>query len=195
MTHRFDPARMERLLDPARREWMDPDRVLSYIEPEQCQGVADIGCGPGFFTLEIARRLPPDGVVYGVDLSEEMLARLKERAQEAGLANVQAVLAEEDDEFPIQSATCDAALLVNMYHECDPASNFLHELRRLVKPGGRVLLVDWRPEPTPMGPPMEERLDPADVTEEFTVSGFALEREVEVGPYSYGLLFRRPVAG
>lgn len=192
MSHRFDPAKMDRLLDPARREWMDPDRVLSYIQPEQCEAVADLGCGPGFFTLEIARRLPEGGVVYGVDVSEEMLERLQERAQAAGLANVRPILAEEDDEYPIHSATCDAALMVNVYHECDPASNLLHEIRRLLRPGARLLLADWKPEPTPIGPPAEERVDPSDVIEEFTASGFTLESEVEIGPYSYGLLFRRP---
>lgn len=187
--HRFDPAHMDRLLDPARREYQDPDLILAHLPLARVEGVADIGCGPGFFTLDLARRVPAGAVVYAVDVAQEMLDRVAARAQEAGLDNIRTVLAEEDDEYPIHSATCDAVLMANVYHETDPASNLLHELRRILKPGGVLLLVEWRPEPTPKGPPLEERLQPADVIEEFTLSGFALDGPVEAGPFHYGFRF------
>jgi ubiquinone/menaquinone biosynthesis C-methylase UbiE len=191
MSHRFDPAQMERLLDPDRRTWNDPDQILAHLNLPAHQTFAEIGCGPGYFTLEAARQMGPEATVWGVDLSEEMLARLVDRAAAAGLPQVKPVLAEEEDEFPLHTGTVEAALIANAYHETDPASNFLFELKRILKPGAPVLVVEWRPEPTPFGPPQDERLRASDVQEEFELAGFTCLGERPVGPYHWGLLFQR----
>jgi ubiquinone/menaquinone biosynthesis C-methylase UbiE len=189
MAHKFDPAKMDRLLAEERREWNDPDKILQYMNLGQCTVMADIGCGPGWFTLEAAKKMQPNGLVYGVDISEEMLARLKERAAAEGLKNVHTVLAEEEDEYPIPTESVDVCLIANLYHEVDPASMFIGEIKRILKPASTCLLVDWKVEPTPKGPPIEERIDQQDVVEEFYAAGFVLAGTCEVGPYHYGLKF------
>lgn len=189
MAHKFDPKKMDRLLEEGRREWNDPDKILQYMNLGQCTVMADIGCGPGWFTLEAAKKMAPGGLVYGVDLSEEMLERLKERAREQGLTNVQAVLAEEADEWPIPTESVDVVLIANVYHEVDPASMFISEVKRILKPASTCLVVDWKKEETPIGPPVAERVDQQDVTEEFYAAGFVLFGTCDVGPYHYGLKF------
>lgn len=189
MAHKFNPAHADRLLSPDRKDWNDPDKVLVHLNLGQGTVMADIGCGPGYFALEAAKRIAPAGVVYGVDLSEEMLAHLKERAAGEGLVNVIGILAEEEDEYPVPTESCDAVLVANMYHEVDPASNFIGEVKRMLKPGGTCVVVDWKPEETPMGPPVAERLAPADVSEEFDAAGFLVGGNCEIGPYHYGLKF------
>lgn len=174
-----------------RRAWNDPVQILSHLKITAGMVVADIGCGPGWFALEAARQVGPTGLLYGVDLSEAMLGRLQERAAAAGLQNIKPVLAEEADEWPVPTGVCDALLVANVYHETDPASMFLGELRRILKPGGRCLLVDWRPAESPGGPPLAERVDPEDVAEEFFASGFTHLATCDVGPYHYGLLFAK----
>jgi ubiquinone/menaquinone biosynthesis C-methylase UbiE len=191
MSHRFDPAQMDRLLSPERRAWQDPALILGHLDLPTKQTFADIGCGPGFFTLEAARMMGPTATIWGVDVAEEMLERLGQRAMEAGLANVKPTLAEEEDEYPLHTGSVAAALLANVYHETDPASNFLWELKRIMAPGAPVLVVEWKPEPTPMGPPQGERLHMADVQEEFELAGFTCQGERPVGPYHWGLLFTR----
>ncbi|HLO03292.1 MAG TPA: class I SAM-dependent methyltransferase [Symbiobacteriaceae bacterium] len=191
MPDRFDPTQMDRLIDPARRAWNDPALILSHLDLPTKQTFADIGCGPGYFTLEAARLMGPTAMIWGVDVSEEMLERLGQRAAQAGLATVKPTLAEEEDEFPLHSGTVEAALLANAYHETDPASNFLFELKRTLAPGAPVLVVEWKPEPTPAGPPQSERLQMADVQEEFELAGFTCLGERPVGPYHWGLLFTR----
>jgi ubiquinone/menaquinone biosynthesis C-methylase UbiE len=191
MTHKFNPAHAERLLSADRKTWNDPDKVLAHLDLRQGTVVADIGCGPGYFSLEAARRIAPAGVVYGVDVSEEMLAHLRERAAAEGLANVVGILAEEEDEYPVPTESCDAVLVANMYHEVDPASNFIGEVKRMLKPGGTCVVVDWKPEETPMGPPVTERLAPEDVNEEFDAAGFLVAGSCEIGPYHYGLKFTK----
>ena len=189
MGHKFNPAHADRLLDSARKEWNDPDKILQYMNLGQCTIMVDIGCGPGWFTLEAARKMQPGGLVYGVDVSEEMLAKLKERAKAEGLFNVQTVLAEEDDEYPIPTESADVLLIANVYHEVDPASNFMGEIKRILKPASTCLVVDWKTEQTPVGPPLEERVDQQDVVEEFYANGFVLAGTCDVGPYHYGLKF------
>lgn len=191
MPERFDPAQMERLLDPSRRAAQDPALILGHLELQAKASFADIGCGPGYFTLEAARLMGPTATLWGVDVAEEMLERLGQRAAEAGLASIKPTLAEEEDEYPLHTGSVEAALLANAYHETDPASNFLFELKRIMAPGAPLLVVEWKPEPTPGGPPLSERLQMADVQEEFELAGFTCLGERPVGPYHWGLLFQR----
>ena len=192
MPHKFDPAHAERLLSADRREWNNPDQILQYLNLGPRTVMADIGCGPGYFALEAAKKMLPGGWVFGVDLREEMLAMLKERAEAEGLKNVQPVLAEEEDEYPIPTESVDVVLIANVYHEVDASSNFLGEIRRILRPSSTCLVVDWRKEAMEMGPPQSERVDQQDVTEEFYAAGFVLAGTCDVGPYHYGLKFYKP---
>jgi ubiquinone/menaquinone biosynthesis C-methylase UbiE len=189
MGEKFNPAHAERLLTEERRAWNDPDKILQYLNLGQCTIMVDVGCGPGWFTLEAAKKMQPGGLVYGVDTSAEMVAMLKERAKAAELYNVQAVLAEEEDEYPIPTESADVVLVANVYHEVDPNSFFLGEIKRILKPGSTCLVVEWKTEETPVGPPLHERLDQQDIVEEFYANGFVLAGTCEVGPYHYGLKF------
>ncbi|HWI61606.1 MAG TPA: methyltransferase domain-containing protein [Symbiobacteriaceae bacterium] len=169
--------------------WNDPDKVLQYLNLGECTIMVDIGCGQGDLALEAARKLQDGGVVYGVDIKQEMIDQLKQRADAAKLYNVQTVLAEEDDEFPLPTEVADVILMANVYHEVDAASNFIGEVKRILKSGSTCLVVDWRTEPSPGGPPLEQRVDQQDVVEEFYANGFILAGTCDVGPYHYGLKF------
>lgn len=192
MGEKFNPAHAERLLQPERRSWNDPDKILQYLNLGRCTIMVDLGCGPGWFTLEAAKKMADGGVVYGVDLSQEMLDQLQARAKAEKLHNVQTTLAEEDDEFPLPSEVADVVLIANVYHEVDQTSNFLGEVKRIMKPESTCLVVEWKQEETPVGPPLEERLDQQDVVEEFYANGFILAGTCDVGPYHYGLKFYKP---
>lgn len=193
MGEKFDPAKSDMLLSEERRTWNNPDKILQYLNLGRCTIMVDVGCGPGWFTLEAARLMQDGGVVYGVDLSQEMLGQLKQRADAAQLYNVQTVLAEEEDEFPLPTESADVILIANVYHEVDSASNFIGEIKRILKPGSTCLVVDWRSEAMEMGPPISERVDQQDVVEEFYANGFILAGTCDVGPYHYGLKFYKIV--
>lgn len=128
------------LSTPLRRLWTDPDRILRGLIDEG-QTVADLGCGPGFFTLPMARMAGPSGHVVAVDLQAEMLARLKERAGRAGLdgrISLHQCSADTLGELP----PLDFALAFFMLHEVPDPARLLAEVSGALREGGRLLLVE-----------------------------------------------------
>lgn len=189
----FDPGRLQRLLDPERRRWNDPDRILACLDLRPGEVLADVGAGPGWFALPAAARVGPAGRVYSLDVQEAMLEVLIRRAREAGLGQAVAALrVREGEPWPLGDGSCDAALVANVYHEVADRPGFLRELYRILRPGGRVLLVEWKREPTPLGPPLAERLDPEDVERDLARAGFRPGPSCDPGPYHYGWLWSRP---
>ncbi len=189
MPHRFDPAHADRLLSPERRQMQDPDAILGAIDLSPGMRLADVGCGPGFFTLPAAERVGDEGRVYALDIQPEMLARTEARAAEAGLASVQAMLSKEA-ELPLPDGAVDAALLANVLHESPDRVRFLAEIGRTIRPGGVLGVVDWLKEEMPMGPPLSDRLSPGQVEADLRAAGFEVEGSFPAGPLHYGIRAR-----
>lgn len=147
--------------------------------------MADVGAGVGFFTLPAARRVGPEGRVYAIDLSPEMLNDLRAKLEDETLANVEAYLSTED-RVPLADASVDLAFLACVFHELAGAGTLM-ECRRILRPKGRLGVVDWKKIDQEEGPPKEHRLDEAEVAAFLTEAGFAPTRTFEAGPYHYGI--------
>lgn len=182
---------MARLEDPSRREFQDPAKAIEALGLQPGEALIDLGCGPGWFALPAAVVLGDRGVVYGVDAEPAMLERLSERAAAAGLGNVKPVHTDGKN-LHLPDACADAALLANVLHELGDPLHTLGEVRRALRPGGRLLVIDWRKERADKGPPEEERLAEADARRLLEQAGFTPLRSAAAaaGPYHYGLLWR-----
>lgn len=187
MAHKFDPAHRDRLHDPERRTWQDPEAILPALGLERGIAAADVGCGTGFFALPAAALVGPTGRVYAIDMQEPMLWTLLERLREAGVENVLPVLSLEDL-IPLPGDHVDFALLVNALHEVK-GDGALREVRRILRPGGSFGVVDWKKEPMDRGPPVAHRLSREEAEKRLARVGFRGE-VVEVGPFHYGLRLR-----
>lgn len=184
----WDPVQAASWVDERRRVWNDPDKILQYLNLGECSVFCEIGCGNGWFTVEAAKK--GVGIAIAVDICQEALDELKERAQREGLTNIKLAIAEDVDEFPLPTDSVDVILLANVYSEIDPATNFLHEIRRILRPGSTIMVIDWKKEETGgMGPVLEKRVDQQDVVDEFSFAGYILFGTCDVGPYHYGLKF------
>jgi len=188
LTHKFDPRHAGRLDDPERRKFLDPEKIAALLELEPGLVVADVGCGTGYFALELARAVGPGGKVYAVDISEELLARAGEKAAAAGINNVEFILSREAL-IPLSGAQVDAVLLANVLHEVQDREAFLAEVGRIIRPTGRLLVVEWKKIATPKGPPVNHRLEPGEVIASAGGAGFSGATLVEIGPYHYGVGF------
>jgi SAM-dependent methyltransferase len=171
--------------DPKRDEWQKPREVISALELPSDAVVADVGAGTGYFSARLARMLPR-GVVYAVDIEPEMVKYLAERAQREGLPNMRPISGTPDD--PRLPAQVDLILLVDTYHHIDQRERYFSKLRALLKPGGRLAVIDFKLE-SPTGPPKEVRIAPGTVKRELTGAGYSLEKEHSFLPHQYFLVF------
>lgn len=189
-SHKFKPERMAILTAPERKSSLDPERVLSLLPLHERQTMADVGCGPGYFTIPLARRLVK-GKVYAFDVQEAMLEAARKSVAAAGVKNVE-VARTEETELPVPSESLDGAFLAFILHEVEGSlTDYMAMLKRKVKPGGWVAILDWKKEPMEEGPPLHERLTEAEVRALGEAGGLGFAREVAVNAKQYLVLFTR----
>ena len=169
-------------LDRAERETRErPDAVLDAIAITDGMVVADVGAGSGYFTLRLARRVGTRGRVIATDIQPEMLAMIRERAGAAGLANVETRLVGSDD-AGLDAHSIDLALLVDVYHElADPAA-VVGGIRRALRPGGRLVLVEYRAEDPDVPIKPEHEMSLAQIRREILPMGFRELADLEMLP-------------
>lgn len=190
MAHRFQTRHADRLLSPQRRSWQDPEEILDWLAPGPGDTLIDHGCGPGFLCLPAARRVGPEGLVLGLDVSPEMLRRLAALAQAEGIGNI-LPLRTGPVHLPFATEVADHALMVNVLHEISNPVATLRDLWAALRPGGRLLVVEWRDDQEEPGPPAPERLSPERVAEWALTAGFALDGEGHLAVHHRAQVFRR----
>lgn len=185
---RFHPSQMHRLEDPDRLNWLPPGEVLAHLALRPGWTVADIGAGTGYFTLPMAAAVGVEGRIFAVDVSPEMLHRLRAKAADAGIGNVEPVEAEASA-TGLPPASCDCVFLANVWHEFDDHTAVLAEARRVLSPAGRIALLDWRPDVEPVhGPPLEHRLSADSARLSLAQAGFSVNLHTCLLPYSWLVL-------
>lgn len=185
MSHKFDPANLERLLREERAEWQSVERFLELLRPEPGKHYADIGCGPGYFTLPVAKRVRPGGKVYAIDIEPQMLEACAQRAKDQGIEDVVIPIRSTESRIPLGDQSVDAAWLANVFHELEAPVEFLREVGRILRPGGRLILIDWKPIETPAGPPIEHRVPLETLLQVLREAGFDALKTYEIYPYHH----------
>jgi len=128
-----------------RDEWQQPERVVRSLDLERGDRVADLGAGGGYFTVRLAEAVGPDGRVYAVDVDEAMLDYVSQRAAEAGVSNVETIVATPSDpKLPVDGV--DLVFTCNTYHHIEDRPAYFAGLRPALRPGGRVAIVEYLPE-------------------------------------------------
>ncbi|HKC59855.1 MAG TPA: methyltransferase domain-containing protein [Myxococcales bacterium] len=177
-------AKME---DPSRAEWQKPDQVLRALALQPGQVVCDVGAGPGYFTLPVARTVGETGRVYAVDVDPRILATLRKRLRDSGVRNVTPVLALDDDAL-LPPAACDLILVVDTYHHFPGGPAYLRRLARSLRSGGRIVNIDFHKRELPVGPPPEHKLTREEFLSQADAAGLALVQEHTFLPYQYFLV-------
>jgi ubiquinone/menaquinone biosynthesis C-methylase UbiE len=177
------------LLDaPDRDLWQRPDQIMDAMAVADASVVADIGAGSGWFTIRLARRVGPQGLVYAEDVQRDMITAITRRAGREGLTNVRPQLGlKNDPRLPEKSI--DAALLVDAYHEIEDRVGVLRNLARALKPQGRIGVIDFKLDGTGPGPEPDERVSPDVVVKDAEEAGLKLIRQEPFLPYQYFLIF------
>jgi ubiquinone/menaquinone biosynthesis C-methylase UbiE len=156
--HRFQASARRLLDDEDRRRRQPPEEVLDRMGTWPGDIWVDMGCGVGYFTRPLADRATR---VIALDAQKEMIATLVSRATERQLERVCPVLADIPP-LPLRDASVDGALMVNVLHEVEDKHLLVEEIHRVLRPRGRVSLVDFHKRPDSHGPPVEERVSPGE---------------------------------
>lgn len=186
MHHRFDPVNAPHLDSEERRQRLKPDFLLDQADVEAGWVCVDLGCGVGVFSIPLAQRVGEKGLVYAVDVSEEMLDILRSKKPPESLRLVRADL--EKEAVPLDKGIADLCLATCILHEVFPPERLLREAYRLLKREGRLLIVEWLPVPSPSGPPLELRRPPEERLALLRLEGYAITARIDLPPYNYALL-------
>jgi len=171
------------LENPSRDEWQKPHEVMEALALRPDEVVADIGAGTGYFARRFARHA---GLVYAVDIDEKLLEMAKKDAPQ----NLQTILAAPDDPR-LPRGAIDTIFFCNVLHHIENRPAYYARLAAALKPGGRIVNVDFYKKPLPVGPPERMKLTPEEVIREFNSAGFRLTSRKDFLPYQYYLEFRR----
>ena len=185
------PNSVERMLRPERMETLDPFRVLSHCPVNPRDTVADIGCGPGYFTLPLAKFLI-NGKVFGLDTSDEMVEACRVRLDEARLGNFEVLKCGEYD-FPVAPASVDGLFIAFVVHHPSDRERFLTAAKEMLKPGGWCFIMEWHKKETESGPPLEARITPDELREIAKNCGFKVQgspRDINEDNYMMTLINR-----
>lgn len=188
----FPPQDLGLLEGADRDKWQKPDQIMDALNIADGSRVADIGAGAGWFTIRLARRVGPRGVVYAQDVQREMLEAIRRRVAKEGLENVETRLG-MDSNPNLPASALDAVLVVDVYPEVEDPITLLKNLGGALKPNGRIGIVNYRPGRGGPGPAPEEgpRIAAAVVEGDARAAGLRVLTHETFLPYQYLLVLGR----
>jgi ubiquinone/menaquinone biosynthesis C-methylase UbiE len=187
--HKFPVEQMARLDSPERLSLLPVDAVVSLSGARPGMRILDVGCGPGVFTIPLARAVGSTGRVDAADILPEMVAACRARAAAAGVTNVEVALSTENS-IPFPDGCADLVLACHLLHELHDPPLFFAELRRLLAPDGRLVVVDWEKIETGIGPPVDKRVTAEEAAALLEANGFVVESRAPVTWANYLLRAR-----
>lgn len=186
--HRDPAAYIGALEDPKRDAYQKPREVLTALALKAGETIADIGAGSGYFTFRLAHRVGAKGKIYAVDVSPEMILHINRRIRDLKANNVIAILADPDDPL-LPDRSVNRFFFCDSWHHIDNQTKYLALMKKLLKPGGQVVMVDFHKKESPVGPPIATRVAREDLIKQLESHGYRLATEQTFLPYQYFLVF------
>ena len=186
--HNDPKAYIGALEDPKRDAYQKPHEVIHALNLKSGEVIADIGAGSGYFTFHLARHVGDKGKVYAVDVSPEMILHVNWRIREQKANNVVTLLADPDDPL-LPDRSVNRFFFSDSWHHIENQSKYLSLMKRMLKPGGEIVMIDFHKKELPVGPPMQMKIAREDLIKQLDSNGYRLAKEHSFLPYQYFLVF------
>jgi arsenite methyltransferase len=186
--HKDPKAYIGALEDPKRDAYQKPHEVLTALGLKSGEIIADIGAGSGYFTFRIAHHLGAKGKVFAVDVSPDMIRHINRRIRDLKTTNVVSVLADPDDPL-LTERSINRFFICNVWHHVENPTKYLSMMKKMLRPGGEIVMIDFHKKELPLGPPLEMKIAREDLIKQMETNGFRLTKEHTFLPYQYFLVF------
>jgi ubiquinone/menaquinone biosynthesis C-methylase UbiE len=174
----------------SKHRFFDPSKILPYAEIPKGATVADFGCGNGFYPAAAGKIVGDAGQVYAVDVQNEALEATMSAAKQEGLKNIYTIRHDlEHPGLPIAENSCDAVILAGILHLSNVQRNVLRETYRVLKTGGKAIIIEWKKEQLPFGPNIKARISENEMNQLLTQNGFKRFSELPTDNFHYGLVY------
>ena len=184
MAHKFDFLKLEKLNSPERKKLLPADEILRKLGLRSGMKMAEIGCGSGFFSFPAAAIAGKEGFVWGVDINQEFLDYCNDRAKEDHVSNI-AFLRGEESKIPLGEGAADVVLMALVLHELKDPKTYFKEIKRVVKQGGKIFVVEWQKKAMQEGPSFDERIGVDEINEMAAGIGMRVVSEQEINNMHY----------
>ena len=185
--HQHHPASSDEyakvLEDPSRDEWQKPHDVIVALNLKATDSVADVGAGTGYFARRFANHA---GKVYAVDIDEKLLAIAAKNAP----PSLQTILSVPDDPRLLPQSV-DVVFFCDVLHHIESRPAYYAKLAKALKPGGRIVVIDFYKKDLPVGPPPSMKLSEQEVAAELNQAGFVVAQRLDILPYQYFVVFKK----
>lgn len=171
----------------------DPENNIAQFALTPGMQVADFGSGSGFYTMAIAKAVMPGGKVFAVDIQKDLLEKLKNGARQNHLNNIDIIWGDLEHlgGTKLRENSLEAITICNLFFQIENKDGLCLEAKRVLRPNGRVLVVDWSDSFGGIGPQEKDIVSKIKMAAFFQDHGFVLDREISAGAHHYGLIFRK----
>ncbi|KKP98489.1 MAG: Methyltransferase type 11 [Candidatus Moranbacteria bacterium GW2011_GWE1_36_7] len=171
-------------------KFLDPDAIISQLGVEFGSVVADFGCGPGYFSIPFAKKIGADGKLYALDILPQALETVVAKAKSLGFVNIITTRAnlEKEHGSKLEDNSVDWIVLKDILFQNQKKDIILKEAFRILKVGGKIIVIEWKKDDSPVGPEKEIRISQEDLERLFAQQKFVIEKNIEAGDYHYAFV-------
>lgn len=171
-------------------KFLDPNAIIGALNVEKGSMVADFGCGPGYFSIPFARAVGEDGKVYSLDILPQVLETIEGKAKNAGISNIttKRVNLEKDGGSKLEENSMDWVILKDILFQNQNKNVIIGEVYRILKKGGKVIVIEWNQKESMIGPAQEIRIPQSTLEKMFNDRKIVVEKNVEAGGFHYAFV-------
>lgn len=173
--------------------FLDPVSVVDSFELKEGMAIADFGCGAGYFTILLAERVGSSGKIYALDVQEYALDNVRAKAKINGLSNIETIRANLEvlGSSGLPNESQDLVLLANILFQSSKKTEIIREAKRVLKTGGRLIVIDWEKGNGKFGPPDDSKMNSLGMSDLIQKDGLSFQRKIWAGQFHFGFIFKK----